>query len=40
MTRVHCAKTAEPIGPNFGMSAAPDENSTALKFGDDHPQHP
>jgi len=35
VTRVHCAKTAEPIGTNFGMSVAPDENSTALKFGDD-----
>ena len=35
VTRVHCAKTAEPIGINFGMSVAPDENSTALKFGDD-----
>ena len=31
----NCAKTAEPIGTNFGMSVAPDENSTALKFGDD-----
>jgi len=35
MTRVHCAKTAEPIGTNFGMSVAPNENSAALKFGDD-----
>jgi len=35
VTRVHCAKTAEPIGTNFGMSVAPDENSTALKVGDD-----
>jgi len=33
--RMHCAKTAEPIGTNFGVSVAPDENSTALKFGDD-----
>ena len=37
VTRVHCAKTAEPIGTNFGTSVAPYENSTALKFGDDHP---
>ena len=35
MTRVHCAQTAEPIGANFAMSVAPDENSTALKFGND-----
>jgi len=35
VTRVHCAKTAEPIGTNFGVSVAPDENSTTLKFGDD-----
>jgi len=35
VTRVHCAKTDEPIGKNFGLSVAPDENSTALKFGDD-----
>jgi len=25
------------VGTNFGTSVAPDENSTALKFGDDHP---
>jgi len=31
---VHCAQTAEPTGANFGTSVAPDENSTALKFGD------
>jgi len=33
--RMHCAKTAEPIGTNFGMIVAPDENSSTLKFGDD-----
>ena len=35
VTRVHCAKRDEPIGTNFGMSVAPDENSTSLKVGDD-----
>jgi len=35
VTHVHCAKTDEPFGKNFGLSVAPDENSTALKFGDD-----
>ena len=35
VTRVHCAKRAEPIGTNFGLRVAPDENSTSLKFCDD-----
>ena len=34
VTRVHCAKRAEPIGTNFGMSVSPDENSTSSKFCD------